>query len=251
MTTPAWNQDILKQKTCFTDFIVSVFVGLKEPELLMVVLWNLWKCRNNLRLGKPTIPLNRVLEHSREQQIKSHSSPLPSTTPRSNQLVTWTPPPEHWYKLNFDGATFVDMDKAGLGIVVRNSDDLVMASMAQQIPLPPSVVEVETLAARRALEFALELGFERIILEGDSETLFKALKTEGSNFTPYGHLVQDSFFLSDHFSDFKISLVRRKGNNLAHSLARKSQFLTQMSVWMEEVPPDLFSVLEADLSSLL
>nr|POF22818.1 putative ribonuclease h protein [Quercus suber] len=207
MTTPAWNQDILKQKTCFTDFIVSVFAGLKEPELLMVVLWNLWKRRNNLRLGKPTIPLNRVLEHSREQRFESHSSPLPSTTPRSNQLVTWTPPPEQWYKVNFDGATFADMDKAGLGIVVRNCDGLVMASMAQQIPLPHSVVEVETLAARRALEFALELGFEQIILEGDSETLFKAIKTEGSNFTPYGHLVQDLAFLSDHFSAFKISLL--------------------------------------------
>nr|POF23015.1 hypothetical protein CFP56_15690 [Quercus suber] len=44
--------------------VVSDSLCLKEPELLMVVLWNLWKRRNNLRLGKPTIPFNRVLEHS-------------------------------------------------------------------------------------------------------------------------------------------------------------------------------------------
>nr|POF21755.1 hypothetical protein CFP56_71505 [Quercus suber] len=112
MTTPSWNQDTLKQKTCFIDFIVSVFAGLKETELLMVVLWNLWKRRNNLRLGKPTIPLNKVLEHSQEQRIESYSNPLPSTTPRSKQPAIWTPPPEHWYKLNFDGATFADTDIA-------------------------------------------------------------------------------------------------------------------------------------------
>ena len=132
---------------------------------------------------------------------------------------------------------------------MRNYDGLVMAPMAQQIPLPPSVVEIETLAARRALEFVLELGFERIILEGDSETLYKALKTKCNSFTPYGHLVQDILFLSEHFSDFKITLVLRQGNNLSHSFARKSQFLTHMSVWMEDVPPNLLSVLQADFIS--
>ena len=146
----------------------------------MVVLWNLWKRKNNLRLGKPTIPLNKVLEHSLEQQIESHSNPLTLTTSRSKQPARWTPPPDQWYKLNFNGATFADKDTAGIGIVVRNNNGLVMASLAQQVPLSPSVIKVETLATRKALEFALELGFERIILEGDSKSLDKALKTKGA-----------------------------------------------------------------------
>ena len=190
----------------------------------MVVLWNLWKRKNNLRLGKPTIPLNKVLEHSLEQQIESHSNPLTLTTSRSKQPARWTPPPDQWYKLNFNGATFADKDTAGIGIVVRNNNGLVMASLAQQVPLSPSVIKVETLATRKALEFALELGFEPIILEGDSKSLDKALKTKCSNFSLYGHLMQDILFLSTHLSDFKISLVCRQGNNLAHSLARKSQY---------------------------
>lgn len=43
-----------------------------------------------------------------------------------------------------------------------------MTSLTQQIPLLASVIEVEELAARRALEFAPELGFDDITLEGDS-----------------------------------------------------------------------------------
>ena len=61
-------------------------------------------------------------------------------------------------------------------MVIRNDAGLVMASLSQLIPLPSTVIEVEALAARRALELALECGFQRIVLEGDSEVLYKALQ---------------------------------------------------------------------------
>ena len=51
-----------------------------------------------------------------------------------------------------------------------------MASLSQKISLPQIVVELETLAATRAIEFSIELGFSKVILEGDSETVIKALQ---------------------------------------------------------------------------
>ena len=51
-----------------------------------------------------------------------------------------------------------------------------MASLSQKISLPQTVVELETLAATRAIEFSIELGFSKVILEGDSETVIKALQ---------------------------------------------------------------------------
>ena len=72
----------------------------------------------------------------------------------------------HFTRSTFHGATFEQKKKAGLGVVIRNQEGLVMASLSQLIQLPPStVIEVEALAARRALELALELGFDRIVLE--------------------------------------------------------------------------------------
>lgn len=76
-----------------------------------------------------------------------------------------------WYKINFDRAIFEKEDKAGLGVVIQNSEGLVMASLSQLVSLPYSVIEVETLAARRALELAVEIGIDRVILEGDSAVL--------------------------------------------------------------------------------
>ena len=40
-----------------------------------------------------------------------------------------------------------------------------MAAFSQQIPLPTSVEMVEVFAARRALVFAKELGFDRVVVE--------------------------------------------------------------------------------------
>ena len=80
---------------------------------------------------------------------------MTSTKQRRTQTTTWTLPQDNWYKINFDGATFADDRTAGLGVVIRNKEGRVMASLSQKIPLPISVIEVEVLAARRALELAV------------------------------------------------------------------------------------------------
>lgn len=76
------------------------------------------------------------------------------------------PPPLHGFKINFDGAIFEKENVADLGVVIRNHEGLVMASLSEVIQLPPTVIEVKALAARRAVEFALELVFDNIFLEG-------------------------------------------------------------------------------------
>ena len=124
-----------------------------------------------------------------------------------------------------------------------------MASLSEVVPLPATVIEVETLAARRAVEFALELGFENIILEGDSDVLIKLLNSCSRSLAPFGHLINDIMFLASRFTCFRATHVRRHCNKVAHLLARKSISFSPLSVWMEDVPPDLLSVIQADLNS--
>ena len=135
-------------------------------------------------------------------------------------------------------------------MVVQNDASLIMASLTQQIPLPASVIKVKALAARRALELALKLGFDDIILEGDSEILIKSLMNGGSELAHYGHLAADILFLLSHFSKSRLYFVQRQCNRLAHSLARRASTPPLMSVWMEEISPDLTSVFLVDLHNL-
>ena len=51
----------------------------------------------------------------------------------------WEPPDLGVFKVNYDGALFTEIGRAGLGVVIRNSECAVMASLSQQIPQPTTV----------------------------------------------------------------------------------------------------------------
>uniref|UniRef100_A0A7N2LFG7 RNase H type-1 domain-containing protein n=1 Tax=Quercus lobata TaxID=97700 RepID=A0A7N2LFG7_QUELO len=62
----------------------------------------------------------------------------------SSSQVQWHPPPTGVYKINFDEAVFKDIGKAGVGVVVRNSDVQALASLSEQKLLQFSrVLEIE------------------------------------------------------------------------------------------------------------
>lgn len=47
---------------------------------------------------------------------------------------------------------------------------------------------VEVLAARRALVFAKELGFDKAVVEGDSESIINSINGGNMESSPFGHI---------------------------------------------------------------
>ena len=141
----------------------------------------------------PEVVLNGGLgavESTKQSQTRETFYPAGAVAGQSPKqaAASWTPPPLHGYKINFDGEILEQENRAGLGVVIRNHDGMVMASLSEIIPLPSIVIEVETLAAQRVVEFALELGFDNIFLEGDSEVLIKLLNSSSRSLAPFGHI---------------------------------------------------------------
>ena len=130
------------------------------------------------------------------------------------------PPPSTWVKVNFDSTTFDNSSSVGLGVIIRNDMGLVMIAFTQPIPLPTSVEMVEVLAARGALCFAKNLDFNKVILEGDSEIIIKALKNGGPSSSSFGHIIKDIMVLSSSFRNVLFSHTRRQGNRVAHEMPR-------------------------------
>nr|XP_023922898.1 uncharacterized protein LOC112034311 [Quercus suber] len=124
-----------------------------------------------------------------------------------------------------------------------------MASMTQQLPLPTTVAQVEALAAMRAVEFALELGMTKVIMEGDSEVICKELQDPSTSLALHGHILQDIKCLSNAFQCISFSHVRRQGNNVAHTLAKMAVREPNQTVWMEDVSPDIHHIFQADLAT--
>ena len=66
----------------------------------------------------------------------------------------WSTPPNSWCKANFDGAIFLELGVAGMGVVIRDHEGNMIGALSERIALPPSVEDVEALACRRAISFA-------------------------------------------------------------------------------------------------
>ena len=72
------------------------------------------------------------------------------------------------------------------------SDGQVLASLAQQLNQAYKAIEIDAMATIRALEFAIKLGLDRVVVEGDSSIIMIDLRTKESSLTSYGLLISDS-----------------------------------------------------------
>ena len=84
-------------------------------------------------------------------------NPLPNQV-RPEPKPKWIAPPPNTYKINYDGAVSDEENKAGVGVVIRDCNGEVIASLIQQLDQAFQPVEVEAIAACRAAEFGSELG---------------------------------------------------------------------------------------------
>ncbi|XP_065616451.1 uncharacterized protein LOC136061926 [Quercus suber] len=159
----------------------------------------------------------------------------------------WRPPQASFVKINFDGAVFCHSNSSGVGAVIRNHDGAVMASYAEKLNQAYKAEEIEALAALKAVQFVYDLGFQKVILEGDSLGLIKALKAEEHNLSPLGLLVEDVKLVANNFVSLSYSHIKRSGNSVAHNLAKHAIRIPDFQVWMEDVPSHIVSFLHSDV----
>ena len=91
----------------------------------------------------------------------------------------WCPPADDVWKINFDGAMFGESDEAGIGVVIWDCRGEVKAALFEKIKKPPTVDVLELLAAKRVMTFSLETNTSRVVYEGDSALVIKAIQLGG------------------------------------------------------------------------
>jgi ribonuclease HI len=159
-------------------------------------------------------------------------------------LVTLTP----IFKVNYDGAIFKNSDEAALGIVIRDRTGQAIATLSQKIKYPQSVEATEALAARRAVQFAIELGLREVESDGDSTIITEALIRGSYNQAAFGTIIEDARCLTRMMQGIFFSHVKRSGNIVAHTLARRAQFCSIPVIRMGNIPYELESLLQLDSS---
>ena len=215
-----------------------------------MVTWGLWNQRNQVRLNKPYCPSN-LIEAQAKEKLEEFTTTIPAkpaTMPR--QRMKWKPPDARSFKINFDGTIFKQENKSGIGVVIRDHTGAVTASLAQTIAPALQPIEIEAIAAARALEFGEEIGITAAVLEGDLELIINSLKGGGHSIVSMEPLLHDAMVFSNCYAKLLYSHCRRDGNRLAHSIARYSINVSSYVVWMEGVLDPLFIVVQQDVANL-
>lgn len=86
---------------------------------------------------------------------------------KKEKILSWKPPQAGYVKLNFNGAIFQDLGVAGVGIVLRNDQGVVLFAASRKEIGGFSVDDIEVMATLKSLWMISQLGFQNLQLEGD------------------------------------------------------------------------------------
>ena len=141
------------------------------------------------------------------------------------------------YKLNFDVAVFFGLDRTRFEAVVRNDKGEVMATMSTKGPPVFCSEEVEFLAYRKAIEFAMDAGFSKFIVEGDNSSVMQAISSPNEDESLMGNVVGDIQQMLRGLHWVNVEFTRRGGNKVAHVLAQYAKNIIDDMHWKEDLPP--------------
>ena len=213
------------------------------------VMWTIWHRRNQVRTSSKEYLLSQVIPAASQALASFHDSvfaiPKQSRHNAPTQ-ISWSPPRVGTIKVNFDGAIFKDIRKAGIRVIVRDSNGQAIASMSEQTSIPFSPEIAEAMAAAREISFVQDLGFTSFILEGDSVNVISTLNSDEMSLSNYGHILSSAKSMLVAGSSVSFSHVRRVGNCVAHNLAKHARDVRGFIVWTENVPPHLNSIFLTD-----
>ncbi|XP_042964623.1 uncharacterized protein LOC122298843 [Carya illinoinensis] len=146
----------------------------------------------------------------------------------------WRQPPQDWFKVNWDGAINKAQGTVGVGVVIRDSQGMVIATQRQRKSLFTEPLLAESYGALIAVNFAWDLGLANIILEGDSLQVVQALKKDQEAWCSSSMFLFKAKLGLSKFARWEVSHVRRDGNIIAHLLAKNALSILDYITTMEE-----------------
>ena len=203
----------------FRELLNWIFDHGKRAEIFSLTAWCIWQQPNKVRNQQPPYPID-MLSHVAAKWLIDFIAAQPTTPIRTAQSsrLQWKTPPPSSFKVNYDGTVCSSSNCSGIGVVIRDHDGLVIASLAQNLSQAYKSVEIEAMVATRAIEFLAEVGVDRVVIEGDLSVVTEALRSNNAGLASYGLLIEDAKLLERNFSELSYSHMKREGNKVAHGL---------------------------------
>lgn len=83
--------------------------------------------------------------------------------------MQWISPAQSWYKINTDGATFVNTQSVGIGVIIQDYKGQVEAALNKNLPFPLGPMEIEGKNIGGRGSFCLGCKGMNVLFERDSK----------------------------------------------------------------------------------
>ena len=125
-----------------------------------------------------------------------------------------------------------------------------IAALSERVPLPPSVDDLEAMDWRRLVTFAIEIGLQDVIFEGDSKVVYEHLSATSSSMASFGHITDETQVLSSNMLFASFSHVKYSGNAVADKLAQLAKNSFDPQIWIKDIHCEANSLVIIDKSLL-
>ena len=224
----------------FMDLIWFVIMVRKwdatNIKKIIMIAWAIWLNRNRVRNGEEGKSCGMLVDFSldylREYQLccEKLAAILTKEKPK------WRPPQQGSYKVNVDNAVFATQRATGLGVLIKDVEGRVVGACSKKINTLLGALETEAKAFEFRLQFARDMMVHNLILEGDSLVIVNALKDRSPPPASVAAVLYNVLSVSHELYRVEFSHICRRGNWLAHLLAKHVCGITDFSMWVEENP---------------
>ena len=121
-----------------------------------------------------------------------------------------------------DAALFKTQGAAGIGVVARNSEGVVVAWRQKRIQHLICPETAEALAVLEGVRLTGQLGWQKVSIESNCLSIIKAINSTEVCLLAAGHLIDEIKGLSSSFSVISFDHAYRTANFEAHFLAKSA-----------------------------
>lgn len=108
----------------------------------------------------------------------------------------------------------------------------------------------EALACPQALTTAGEMGFRRLVVEGNSLTAIKKVSAVEEDISVSAAIINECREKVKHFEEVTLTYLPWKWKGAAHVMAQEGKYLHEPRYWIEEAPPNVKRVVDQDRMNL-
>lgn len=231
--------------------------GEEHIILTLNLMSQIWKARNGVvfknNQWNPVQVVNKAVDEWLEfQQVqKEGQEKQQKVREAGGQETRWVPPREGWIKVNSDAALNQKMNKAGWGIVARDSCGNVLSTWAIPRSSCSEARLEEALALRKAMIQARQQGWRRVEFESDCKMIIDKVTGDAEEDSLTSTVIRDIRNLQSYFYKCCFSFARRENNYVSHRIAKFSINCLDDTKWEGNFPAWLTETAQADVRGQL